>query len=257
MEGFPMTDASFTNKQVKDIVKKKYAAIAQERGCCCKPAPLRDRDRTVAKQIGYSDEEIALAADANMGLGCGNPTALVEIAEGDTVVDLGSGAGFDCFLARRRTGPSGLVIGIDMTKEMIKKARANALKLGYGNVRFHHAEIEKLPLEDGTIDVVISNCVINLAPDKRKVFAEAYRVLRPGGRLCVSDIVLLGDLTAAQRADPDLLAGCVAGAIPREEYLGIIAQAGFTIKRIDEDKGISKTQYRGIPLESLKLVATK
>ena len=243
--------------EIKNIVKQKYTEIAQERGCCCKPEHFQEKDKTIAKQIGYSEEEIALAENANMGLGCGNPTALVEIKEGDVVADLGSGAGFDCFLARKKTGASGYVIGIDMTKEMIKKARTNALKLGYDNVKFYHAEIEQLPLENDSIDVVISNCVINLAPDKKKVFEEAYRVLKPGGRLCVSDIVLLGELTAKQRDDPALLAGCVAGAIPRDEYLNIIKQIGFTIKRIEEDKGISKTQYQGIPLESLKIVAIK
>ncbi|MBU0645860.1 arsenite methyltransferase, partial [Patescibacteria group bacterium] len=240
--------------KTKLIVQKHYAKLAGGGGCCgggcgCQSQPKINEQ--IAKSIGYSDEEIALAGEANLGLGCGNPTALGEIEEGEVVVDLGSGAGFDCFLARRKVGDSGRVIGVDMTPEMVARAQANALKLGYENVEFKLGEIEHLPLADNSADVIISNCVINLSPDKPQVFAEAYRVLKPGGRLYLSDIVLLGELTPEQKADEALLAGCVGGALPRTEYLGLIEAVGFTVKILEEDKDISKRQYQGIALESL------
>jgi ubiquinone/menaquinone biosynthesis C-methylase UbiE len=170
---------------------------------------------------------------------------------------LGSGAGFDAFLAAERVGKKGRVIGVDMTREMIRKARANADKYGYSNVEFRLGDIERLPLEDGSVDVVISNCVINLAPDKDAVFSEAFRVLRKKGRMFVSDIVLLGELSEEQRNDKELIAGCVGGALQKKDYIKRIRDAGFKVRILGEDKKISKRQYGGIPLESLKIEAYK
>ncbi len=244
---------------VKEIVKEHYSAIARgEHGCGCKSEPTDDEiNAAVAKSLGYSDEEIRLGGEANLGLGCGNPTALGLIREGETVLDMGSGAGFDAFLAARKVGKRGKVIGVDMTPEMIERARKNAVKYGFENVEFRLGDIEALPLPDTSVDVIISNCVINLAPDKLKVFKEAFRVLRPGGRLFVSDIVLLGELTPEQRADEDLIAGCVSGAILRDDYLDRLKQAGFKVRVLDDDKDISQRQYKGIPLESLKVEGSK
>ncbi|MDD5032261.1 MAG: arsenite methyltransferase [Patescibacteria group bacterium] len=242
------------NKKTKQIVKKHYSKIAG--GSCCSCGCQAD-NRQIAKSIGYSDEEIKLAGEANLGLGCGNPTGLGEIKEGEIVLDLGSGAGFDCFLAAKKVGPSGKVIGVDMTEEMITRAKANAKKHGYKNVEFKLGDIENLPPKDNSIDVVISNCVVNLAPDKLKVFKEVYRVLKKGGRMYISDIVLLGNLSPEQKKDEELIAGCVGGALLREEYLEIIKDAGFKVRVLSEDKDISKRQYQGIPLESLKVEAKK
>jgi SAM-dependent methyltransferase len=178
--------------------------------------------------LGYTDDELASVPDgANLGLGCGNPTALASLRKGDVALDLGAGAGIDCFLAARRVGKSGRVIGVDMTPEMIDQARENAREGGYDNVEFRLGEIEHLPVADASVDVVISNCVINLSPDKPQVFREAYRALRPGGRMLVSDIVLVADLPPEIGRDPDSVAGCIGGAIKKEEYLAAIAQAGF------------------------------
>ncbi|MBN2518823.1 MAG: arsenite methyltransferase [Candidatus Altiarchaeota archaeon] len=238
--------------EVKKIVREKYSKIAAGE-CCCGCQPKED----VSQAIGYSEEEINNVPEANLGLGCGNPTALAKIKEGDVVLDLGSGAGFDAFLAAKRVGPSGLVIGIDMTPEMLKKARENAAKYGYENVEFRVGDIEELPVEDESIDIILSNCVINLAPDKGKVFQEAYRVLKPNGMLFASDIVLLEELSEEQRKDPELLSGCVAGALLKEDYLGKIKAAGFRVRILHEDREIAKTQYGGIRLESLKFKAIK
>ncbi|MBU4453196.1 arsenite methyltransferase, partial [Patescibacteria group bacterium] len=217
-------------------------------GCKCK---------NVATQIGYSQTDITQLSDANLGLGCGNPTAIGEIKEGDVVLDLGCGAGFDVFLAQRKVGSKGKVIGVDMTEEMITKAKQNASKLDVKNVEFVLGDIEDLPINDETIDVIISNCVINLAPDKDKVFQEAHRVLKHGGALYLSDIVLLGDLTPEQKQNPELLTGCVAGALPKENYLEKIRNAGFAVEIKKENKDISKQQYSGINLESLSVKAIK
>jgi len=213
--------------------------------------------KKLSKIIGYSEEEMNAVPEANLGLGCGNPTAFSSIKEGDTVLDLGSGAGFDCFLASKKVGKTGKVIGLDMTEEMVAKARILAKEHGYSNVEFRLGDIEKMPIDDNSVNVIISNCVINLAPDKVKVFKEAYRVLRSGGKMYVSDIVLLGKLTEQQLNDEDLLSGCVAGALQKDDYLGKIQQAGFKVNIKDEDKEISKTQYSGLALESIKIEATK
>lgn len=186
------------------------------RSCSCKN---KSENKKIAKSIGYSEAEIAKVSSANLGLGCGNPTALAHIKEGETVLDLGSGAGLDCFLAADIVGPSGKVIGVDITEEMVDMARENAANQGYKNVEFKLGDIEKLPIEDSSIDVVISNCVVNLASDKSKVFSEVHRVLRKGGRMYISDIVLLKELSPEQRADKELIAGCVGGALLKEDYI--------------------------------------
>lgn len=242
-------------KNIKKIVKEKYQEIAKDSSCCC--ACKNQSSEKISKSIGYSNEEILQGGEANLGLGCGNPVAISRIKEGDIVLDLGCGAGFDCFLASKRVGKTGKVIGVDMTAEMIKKAKENAEKLGIKNVDFILAEIEKLPLKENSIDVIITNCVVNLTPDKLKTFKESYRVLKSGGKIYLSDIVLLKELTEEQKNDDDLLAGCVAGALLKDDYLAKIKSAGFSVKILKEDKEISKRQYEGIALESLMVEATK
>lgn len=243
------------SQNVKKIIKESYGKIAQTPisgcGCGCK------NNQAISKSIGYSDEEIKAVPDANLGLGCGNPTAIGRIKEGDIVLDLGSGAGFDVFLAAKKVGASGRVIGIDMTEEMIKKAKENAEKYNYKNVEFKLGDIENLPIENNSIDVIISNCVINLAPDKLKVFKEAHRVLKTGGKMYVSDIVLLEQLSQEQKNDEELIAGCVGGALLKNDYIGLLKKAGFKVKVLEENKDISKKQYQGLPLESLAVEAVK
>jgi len=246
--------------EIKQIVKTKYSKIAKS-GCgcgktssCCGTSLSATQ---ISKSIGYSEEEINVASEANLGLGCGNPVALSTIKEGDVVLDLGSGAGFDAFLAAKKVGNKGKVIGLDMSEEMIRKAKENAGRYGYQNVEFKLGDIENIPIEANTIDVIISNCVINLSPNKEKVFSEAYRVLKNGGKMFVSDIVLLEELTQEQRNNEELIAGCVGGAILKDEYLKTIRNAGFKVNVIGEDKDISKRQYNGIKVESIKIEATK
>jgi len=195
--------------------------------------------------------------EANLGLGCGNPLAFGKIKEGDTVLDLGSGAGIDAILAAKKVGSKGKVIGVDMTEEMVEKAKENAKKQNISNAEFMLGEIEKLPLDDNSVDTIITNCVINLTPDKAKTFSEAYRVLEPGGKIYLSDIVLLEELSDEQRNDKDLLSGCVAGALLKEDYLNKIRGAGFKVRILYENKKISKEQYNGIALESLMVELTK
>jgi len=251
-------------EQIKKIVKDRYSEIAKSssnQSCnCCSCAggqSQKDQNVRIAKEIGYSEEEIEAAPGANLGLGCGNPTAISDIAEGEIVLDLGSGAGFDCFLASKKVGKAGHVIGVDMSEEMISKAKALAKKDGTTNIEFRLGDIEELPVRDNSVNVVISNCVINLAPDKEKVFKEAFRVLKTGGRMFVSDIVLLGELPAEVRNNEELLAGCVGGAVTKDEYLALAKSAGFKIEILSEDKDISKTQYQDFPLESLKIKLIK
>jgi arsenite methyltransferase len=248
------------DKDVKKTVNQAYAKIAAESpasSCCsCGCGDPNDAQK-ISRSIGYSDAELNVVPEANLGLGCGNPTALGNLKEGDVVLDLGSGAGFDCFLAAKKVGASGRVIGVDMTEEMINKAGSLAAKYGFTNVEFRLGDIENLPVESGSVDVVVSNCVINLAPDKSRVFHEAHRVLRNGGRMYVSDIVLLKELSDEQKNDPDLLCGCVAGALLKDDYLHKIELAGFEVQILSEDKEISERQYGGISLESLKLSTTK
>lgn len=217
---------------IKKSVREHYATVARSGSSCCGPAAGGCCGLSTAEDlslaIGYSAQELtAVPEGANLGLGCGNPLAFAELKEGDVVVDLGSGAGFDCFLASPRVGTTGRVIGVDMTPEMIEKARANAAKSGHANVEFRLGEIEHLPVADNAADMIISNCVINLSTDKAQVFREAFRVLKPGGVLMVSDLVLLRPLPESVRRSVEAYAGCIAGALPKEEYLQAIRQAGF------------------------------
>ncbi len=221
-------------KDIKKIVKESYAKIAKKEcdSSCCNASI----QKSITKKIGYSDEEIALVPqDANLGLGCGNPVALASLKEGETVLDLGCGAGFDCFLAAKKVGKSGKVIGVDMTLDMIKKARLNSKKGNYTNIEFKLGEIENLPIEDNSIDVIISNCVINLSVNKEKVFKEAYRVLKRNGRLMIADIVLLKKLPKFIKDSVEAYVGCISGAILKNSYIKAIKKASFTnIKIINE-----------------------
>jgi SAM-dependent methyltransferase len=222
-------------QDVREIVREKYGAIAEGRtsGCCgggddggC-GCGCNDTSGA-ALQIGYSATELAAIPEgADLGLGCGNPLSFAQAQAGETVLDLGSGAGIDCFLAARAVGPAGRVIGVDMTPSMIAKARANQAKGGYENVEFRLGEIEHLPVADATVDLVISNCVVNLSPAKDQVFRDAYRALKPGGRMLVSDLVLTRELSKEQRGNVELYVGCVAGASMQDEYLDLIRAAGF------------------------------
>lgn len=218
------------SEEIKKIVKNGYAkALAQNASCrpssCCCGT---DQTKEISKKVGYSDSEIsAVPEGANLGFGCGNPVALASLKEGDVVLDLGSGAGFDAFLAAKRVGKSGRVIGVDMTPEMVAKAEENAKKGNYTNVEFRLGEIEKLPVDNSSVDVIISNCVINLSPDKEEVFKDAYRVLISGGRLMVSDLVLAKELPKELKDSIEAYVGCLAGAIKKDEYLNLIVMAGF------------------------------
>jgi ubiquinone/menaquinone biosynthesis C-methylase UbiE len=225
--------------QIKEMVRVRYGGIAaQASGArCCVPASSccgpETASRDKARRMGYSEAELAAVPEgANLGLGCGNPQAIAAMQPGEIVVDLGSGAGFDCFLAARQVGDAGRVIGVDMTHEMLERARDNAAHIGAGNVEFRLGELEHLPIADDMADVVISNCVINLVPDKAQVFREAFRILKPGGRLAVSDVINIAPLPAELRADPALLCGCVAGAAPAERIEAWLSQAGFVEVRI-------------------------
>ncbi|MGM0604276.1 MAG: arsenite methyltransferase [Halobacteriota archaeon] len=233
--------------ETRRAVRKRYGSIAEDAtdGCCsetscCQPTELETR----TEQLGYDDADVVSApAGANLGLGCGNPKAIASLQAGETVVDLGSGGGFDCFLAAREVGPAGRVIGVDMTPKMIERARSNAETADTSTVEFRLGEIEHLPIADGVADVVISNCVINLSPEKSQVFEEAFRVLRPGGRLAIADVVLTADLPAEIRGDLDSIAGCVGGASSIDELQSTIERAGFLDVSIDP-KSESETFIR-------------
>jgi SAM-dependent methyltransferase len=221
------------NEEIRKAVRDSYGKVAVGRAAVCGPTDTSSccggtTCDTVSKAIGYSDRELkAVPEGANLGLGCGNPTAMASLKEGEVVLDLGSGGGLDCFLAADKVGKKGRVIGVDMTAEMLEKARENARKGNYRNVEFRLGEIENLPVADNSVDVVISNCVINLSPDKRRVFDEAYRVLKPGGRVMVSDIALLKELPAKVRKSIPAYVGCVGGASMKKDYLATMEAAGF------------------------------
>ncbi len=219
-------------EEIRKVVREGYGKIAKqdssccasERSCCGSATSAQD----IGRKIGYSEEELkAVPEGANLGLGCGNPIALASLKEGEVVLDLGSGAGFDCFLAANQVGKTGKVIGVDMTSEMLDRARENARKGNYDNVEFRLGEIENLPVGDHQVDVIISNCVINLSPNKKRVFQEAFRVLRPAGKLMVSDIVLLKELPVEIRNSVAAYIGCVGGAVTKKEYIEAIQAAGF------------------------------
>jgi arsenite methyltransferase len=219
--------------QIRRRVRDRYALAAQTEVPCCAPKPCRcgrpGSDAAKAgSMIGYSEEDLTLVPeDSNLGLGCGNPAALAGLKRGETVLDLGSGAGIDCFLAAAKVGPSGRVIGVDMTPEMLDRARENVRKSRARNIELRLGEIENLPAADGSVDAVISNCVINLSPDKERVFREAFRILRPGGRLMVSDLALAKPLPPALRESVEVYVACVAGALLKRDYLAAIQKAGF------------------------------
>ena len=224
--------------EIKKIVRENYANVATSQSSCCGSSCCGGTTAIdISKSVGYSEEEMAAVPDgANLGLGCGNPVALASLKEGEVVVDLGSGAGFDAFLAAVKVGQSGRVIGVDMTPEMLDRARQNAAKGGYENVEFRLGEIEHLPLADSSTDVIISNCVINLSPDKLAVFKEAFRVLKPSGRVFVSDIVLLKELPEVIRESAAAYVSCVAGALLKDDYIAAIKEADFgDVKILGED----------------------
>jgi arsenite methyltransferase len=249
------TASTLPPSEQRQAVRERYGTIAADPGhdSCCGDGPeARDGDSccgdgsedAYARALGYSSDDVERVAEgANLNLGCGNPTAIAGLEAGETVLDLGSGGGFDCFLAAREVGPAGQVIGVDMTPEMVERARANAAENEASNVSFRLGEIEHLPVADGSVDVVISNCVVNLSPDKPRVFREAYRVLRPGGHVAISDVVLTAEIPEARRADPSSVAACVAGTATVPELEAMLTDAGFTDVAI-EPKAESETFIR-------------
>jgi ubiquinone/menaquinone biosynthesis C-methylase UbiE len=238
-----------TNNEIKEMVKEKYGEIADKNSSCCGPTSCCGPKSKVVDYTIMQDDYTNLkgyVADADLGLGCGLPTELAGIEQGNTVVDLGSGAGNDVFVSRALVGETGKVIGIDFTQEMIFKAKINNRKLGYENVEFHLGEIENMPIENDVADVVVSNCVLNLVPDKETAFAEMYRIIKPGGHFCVSDIVLKGELPEELQKSAAMYAGCVSGAIQQEKYLEILEKTGF--KNVE----IKKTKVIDLPDDVLK-----
>jgi len=228
-------------QELKDIVKERYARIAEQgkaenASSCCGATPTSNKIYNIMMD-DYSETN-GYIEDADLGLGCGLPTQFAIIKKGDTVIDLGSGAGNDCFVARHETGAEGKVIGIDFTPIMIEKARINAEKLGYNNVEFREGDIDAMPVSNDIADVIVSNCVLNLVPNKQKVVEEIYRVLKPGGHFSVSDIVLVGNLPDALREDAEMYAGCVAGAIQKSDYLRLIEDQGFQNVKVQKEKPI-------------------
>jgi SAM-dependent methyltransferase len=250
-------------------VRGAYAQVAQasdagdccgEASSCCGVSEDAQINRLLSLRLGYSDADLALVPEgADMGLGCGNPRAIASLRPGEVVLDLGAGGGFDCFLAAAEVGPQGHVIGVDMTPDMLSKARGNAARGGFGNVEFRLGEIEHLPVADRTVDVIISNCVINLSPDKPQVFREAFRVLKPGGRLAISDVVATAELPAAMRDDPYLHSACVAGASPIDMLEAMLAAAGFVdvvIAPKDESREFIRDWVPGRGVEEFVVSAT-
>ncbi len=251
---------------IRQNVRESYARVAEadDKGCgcgvptsCCGTSP--ETDELFSVRLGYSAEDLAAIPEgADMGLGCGNPKAIARLKPGEVVMDLGSGGGFDCFLAAREVGADGCVIGVDMTPQMVSKARRNAQKAALGNVEFRLGEIEYLPVADGSVDVIISNCVINLSPDKAQVFRDAFRVLKPGGRLAISDVVASCELPESIRNDLELHSACVAGASQIEELEGYMRAAGFeqvSIKPKDESRDFIKEWAPGRGVEELVVSA--
>ena len=259
-------------EKIKKAVREGYAKIAKKEDSCCSSTvsccDSTNLHEEISKKIGYTEEELRTVPEgANLGLGCGNPIALASLKKGETILDLGSGAGLDCFLAANKVGEKGRVIGVDMTPEMIDKARENARKSTYRNVEFRLGEIENLPVADNTVDVIISNCVINLSPNKRRVFKEAFRALKPEGRLMVSDIVLLKELPEVIKKNVKAYIGCLAGAAMKDKYIETIKEAGFQeVKIIEETRfpieymindptAKAVMENSGIPVEKVKEIA--
>ena len=250
---------TITSDQIRQNVRNRYKAISvsgeQGGSCCSSDSSCSESAEKVSSQMGYSDNELSIVpTGANLGLGCGNPQAIAELQPGEVVLDLGSGGGFDCFLASGQVGETGQVIGVDMTPEMVSRARENASKGGsFANTDFRLGEIENLPVADGTVDVIISNCVINLSPDKPQVFKDAFRVLKPGGRLAISDVVMTAQPPSEIKNDLDVLySGCVSGASSIEDLAAILAENGFssiTIEPKDESKNFIKDWVPGTNIQ--------
>lgn len=256
---------SQSNDQIRTAVRDHYAKIAKTESSCCAPGCCTTSVPEASLALGYTKDDLSSVPDgANLGLGCGNPQAIAALKAGEVVLDLGSGAGFDCFLAARQVGEKGKVIGVDMTPNMISKARENAQKIKARNVEFRLGEIEHLPVADQSVDVILSNCVINLSPEKEAVFREAFRVLAPGGRLAISDVVALKELPAALVNDVNAISGCVSGAATIQEVTSLLQKAGFTKIQIsvkEESKEFIKEWLPGNKLEeyiaSANIEATK
>ena len=243
-------DALEAGADPRVIVREKYGAVAEGESCGCGCCQSTGDDEATLTALGYTaEQQAAIPAGADLGLGCGNPLAHAGLVAGERVLDLGSGAGIDCFLAAREVGPTGSVIGVDMTPPMLERARRNAAKVNSTNVEFRLGEIEHLPVPDASVDVIISNCVVNLSPDKRQVFSEALRVLKPGGRMVVSDLVLTRELDPEQRQNVDLYVGCIAGASLKDEYLRLIRDAGFRDVKVVEEHGY-EIGMQGLPAGS-------
>ena len=229
------------SEKVRQMVRDRYAQVAAGGPCGCQSEPANSccgASTSIAESMnqvmGYSNKDLnSVVEGANLGLGCGNPTAIGNLKEGEIVLDLGSGGGFDCFLAAKKVGDKGRVIGVDMTPEMLARARENAVKIGTSNVEFRLGEIEHLPVADSSVDVIISNCVVNLSPDKRQVFKDAYRVLKPGGRLVISDVVATTEMPDQMREQAALLTGCIAGAEHIDKIRGLLEEVGFNEVKIE------------------------
>ncbi len=254
--------AVMREEDLKNSIREKYGKIASESGSCCGPncgcgSESDEQVLSVMMNDKYTSVDQQIVEAADLGLGCGTPTAFADMKEGMRVLDLGSGAGIDVFLAAKAVGPTGKAIGLDMTDEMLKRARTNKAKLDITNAEFAKGEIEDMPIESNSIDRIISNCVINLVPDKRKAFAEIYRVLKPGGKFTISDIVSIGQIPADVRKDLELWAGCVAGALDKEEYLQIVREAGFKNLLLEKEKPYSLEKNVPFGLESITLTAEK
>lgn len=250
-----------SDSEIKSAVKEKYGEIARNAGSCCDPTCGCGTDAGLAGTINmnglYSNVDAEVRETADLGLGCGTPTAFADLEEGMTVLDLGSGAGIDVFVAAKKVGRGGLVIGVDMTEEMIRRAEANKAKLKAANTEFRLGEIENLPVAPGSVDRIISNCVINLVPDKARAFAEMYRVMKPGGKFTVSDIVSIGQIPEELRKDLTEWAGCVAGALDREEYLGIARATGFRDVTVVSDKSYELDPTVPFGLHSITVSGTR
>jgi arsenite methyltransferase len=256
------------NEEVRNAVRDRYSLIAKDEGACCSPnggssccgSPAAATLEQASQVLGYGIQELKSLPDgANLGLGCGNPQAIADLKAGETVVDLGSGGGIDCFLAAQSVGSSGRVIGVDMTPDMVSRARKTAAQAGYSNVDFRLGEIEHLPVADGTVDVILSNCVINLSPDKPQVFREAFRVLRTGGRLAISDMVASGPIPEDLKKDLDLHSKCIVGSTPLADLEGILRSAGFNQIKIQpkaESRSFVKEWAPGTGIEDYILSAT-
>jgi len=244
--------------EIRKSVRERYGGIAKSDdskgcapSCCCGSQPEAD----ASTMIGYSHEELAaIPQGADLGLGCGNPTALASLKKGEVVLDLGSGAGIDCFLAAKKVGKSGKIIGVDMTPEMLEKARRNADRGGFSNVEFRLGEIENLPVADNSVDVIISNCVINLSPDKKRVFKEAFRALSPGGRIMISDLVTLKELPKAVKESISAYIACIAGALMKEDYLKAIKAAGFKNVKVVEQTAYPIVDFAGLDASASRII---